>query len=786
MNRSRVTSRENKLNEDASKPSFRNNVTAQHILGGMAAPSTSESTRKESFDSRDGDKSDSKYAALKRNYDGLSKLIVEQKSREKAFDQQISELNKENTHYKLRIQNLEKQSQQLKETLDKTLQERSTLVKSLDDMKSFDSEKKLMVANYEKLRKEHKEVTTNYESARKELDFVRRWKIEVENELKKYRQDLDEISKEFKKNLQYTQTLETVKLELEKKLAEDLQAREFLMSRIKKYEDRESEIKSKWDSITAQLNKERLDNTHLQNRYNAVVQELDRIAKENESRASLMKLSNNNENEMKERIKNMSDEIEGKNQEIERLKNSMKDVEDMMNNGLQSFNRKIENLMGSLESYRSQVSKYENILAEKDKRIADLESLASSQKQTILGQAVEISSLHDALNSTHKTSEEKYQEVLNLLDSYKQQIHTLKLDLSQEKQRSEKLINDISSLESFRSSSESLRNEIENLRRNFDRERAEMMKQIETSKSYSTQLKSDYDNLYKSYEDFQAQLNSHSDKSSKLISENMQLTKQLKEAQAEVFNLKSQYEALDSNYKRANDQLGSATGREEIIKSLRNTITILESRLETFQSELNRNRDYERLLNEKSLQCTSLESQLHLKSKEASDLFKTNKDQSVSILKQKEEIESLRSNFSKSQLACDSLKSSSADSLNTIKKLQSEIQDLKRSNTEELEKLISEKTKSVSQGIDKISTAIQSIENNLHCMHCFETLHNAVICVPCGHWYCERCTQGYNTECSQCSMLVEISVRSVLVDEMVNKISYSKETLGHIHRIFKT
>jgi chromosome segregation ATPase len=327
---------------------------------------------------------------------------------------------------------------------------------------------------------------------------------------------------------------------------------------------------------------------------------------------------------------------------------------------------------------------------------------------------------------------------------------------------------------------------MENLRRNFDKERGEMMKQIETSKSYSTQLKSDYDNLYKSYEDFQAQLSSHSDKSSKLISENMQLTTQLKEAQAEIFNLKSQYEALDSNYKRVNDQIGSATGREEIIKSLRNTITILESRLETFQSELNRNRDYERLLNEKSVQCTSLESQLQLKSKEASDLFKTNKDQSISLLKQKEEIESLRSNLSKSQLACDSLKSSSADSLTTIKKLQAEIQDLRRSNTEELEKFIFEKTKSVSQGIDKISTAIQSIENNLHCMHCFETLNNAVICVPCGHWYCEQCTQGYNSECSQCSMVVEISVRSVLVDEMVSKISYSKETLGHIHRIFKT
>ena len=786
MNRTRVASREKKLNDDASKPSFRNNVTAQHILGGMAASSTSESTRKESLDSRDGERSDSKYAALKRNYDGLSKLIVEQKSREKAFDQQISDINKENSHYKLRIQNLEKQSQQLKETLDKTLQERSTLVKSLDEMKSFDSEKKLMAANYEKLRKEYKEVTANYESARKELDFVRRWKIEVENELKKYRQDLDDLSKEFKKNLKYTQSLEAVKLELEKKLGEDLQSREFLMSRIKKYEDRENEYKNKWDSITAQMNKERLEYTSLQNRFNTSAKEFERLSRENESRASLMKLSNNNESEMKERIKSMSEEIERKDKEIESLKECGKDVEDMMNNELQSFNRKIENLMGSLESYRSQVSKYENTISEKDRRIADIESLASSQKQTILEQAVEIGCLSDALNSTAKTSEEKYQEVLNLLDSYKQQIHALKLDLSHEKQRYEKLTSEVCSLESFRSSSESLRNELEKLRRNFDKERAEMMKQIETSKSASNQLKSDYDNLYKSYEDFQAQLNSHSDKSSKLISENMQLTKQLKEAQAEVLHLKSQYEALESNYKRANDQIGSASGREEIINSLRNTINILESRLETFQSELNRNRDYERLLNEKSLQSTSLESQLSLKSKEASDLFKINKDQSISLLRQIEEIESLRSSLSKSQLACDSLKSSSIESLNTIKKLQSEIQDLKRSNTEELEKFISEKTKSVSQGIDKISTAIHSIENNLHCMHCFETLTNAVICVPCGHWYCEHCTQGYNSECSQCSMPVETSLRAVLVDEMVSKISYSKETLSHIHKIFKT
>lgn len=794
MNRSRTISKENKLTEE-SKPNFRHNTTAQRILGNVAAPSSSESARKDLQEFKDEEKTDLKFAALKRNYDGLSRLVLEQKNKEKTFEQQITDLNKENTHYKLRIQNLEKQSSQFKEALDKTLLEKAALQKSMEEYKNFESEKKLLNSNFDKLRKDHKEVSTNYESARKELEFVRRWKIEVENELKRYRQDLDDMSKEFKKNLQHTQILETVKASLEKKIAEDVESKEFLMNRIKKYEEKETEFKNKWENITAQLNKERLDNTNLQNRCAGLIQELDKLTRENDSRYNLMKLSSSNESEMKEKIKNLTLELTTKNQQLEMVQiqntklssdlakttqknDGMKDLQYLLDNELKSLNARISNLTEDLQVLRSQNEQNEKVISDRDKRISHLETLITSQN-------AEIDSLSKALQNSSQSSEGKYQEVIGLLESYKQQVNLLKADLQKEKQKSNGMLNDFKELETSRKGTETLRNEIETLKRSFEKERWDMNKQLKESRSYSDKLKADYESISRSYEEFKTELSTHSDTSSKLLSENLKLTKQLNDSQTELSDIRSQYETLNTNLRKANELLGSSSGREEIIKSLRNTISILETKLESFQSELNRNRENEKLLYEKAQQFTALESQYDIKCQEVSSLRKSNTDQVSSIQKMKNDLESLSSKLARLQSSYDLAQDSNIEFQNQIKKLQDEIQQIKRAKNDELEKKLADKSKTISEGIEKISKAIESIENNLHCMNCFDTLDSAIVCVPCGHWYCMKCTRGYESECSQCSMAVEQTVKVVLVDEMVSKLSYSKETLGHIRSIFR-
>lgn len=43
-----------------------------------------------------------------------------------------------------------------------------------------------------------------------------------------------------------------------------------------------------------------------------------------------------------------------------------------------------------------------------------------------------------------------------------------------------------------------------------------------------------------------------------------------------------------------------------------------------------------------------------------------------------------------------------------------------------------------------------AIKNHISCAHCCELPVDSVKLVPCGHVYCKKCKEGYETLCEEC------------------------------------
>lgn len=55
---------------------------------------------------------------------------------------------------------------------------------------------------------------------------------------------------------------------------------------------------------------------------------------------------------------------------------------------------------------------------------------------------------------------------------------------------------------------------------------------------------------------------------------------------------------------------------------------------------------------------------------------------------------------------------------------------------------------------------------------------DTVICAPCGHNCCKECFRDHRlTECPQCDQKIKGTAENKLVDDLVTKFIYKKETL---------
>ena len=116
--------------------------------------------------------------------------------------------------------------------------------------------------------------------------------------------------------------------------------------------------------------------------------------------------------------------------------------------------------------------------------------------------------------------------------------------------------------------------------------------------------------------------------------------------------------------------------------------------------------------------------------------------------------------------------------LSRIQMLKNELEQFMENKAEKSSKAKEEEIKQI---VERLNHAIHSIEPNLSCNVCFNLLAEAKMCLPCKHIVCTKCKVDNN--CPQCRTKVAEDIKLQFIDELLNKIVYSKQTVEDMRQI---
>ena len=88
------------------------------------------------------------------------------------------------------------------------------------------------------------------------------------------------------------------------------------------------------------------------------------------------------------------------------------------------------------------------------------------------------------------------------------------------------------------------------------------------------------------------------------------------------------------------------------------------------------------------------------------------------------------------------------------------------------------------RGVELLDTATESLEGNTTCFACLELLKEAVMCLPCGHVFCQQCKER-SKGCKECgpTKMVSSVIRVGLIDTISGKVSYSRQVVNSMRGI---
>ena len=116
------------------------------------------------------------------------------------------------------------------------------------------------------------------------------------------------------------------------------------------------------------------------------------------------------------------------------------------------------------------------------------------------------------------------------------------------------------------------------------------------------------------------------------------------------------------------------------------------------------------------------------------------------------------------------------------KSLREELQ-VKVPSREEMDIRLAElqlKEASLKAALGKAKNATRAIESDLLCIVCLSIVTEAVVCNPCGHFYCKRCRVGYHPSCQQCGERVRNLQKVSVLDEIAAKVKYRKKAVEQV------
>lgn len=96
--------------------------------------------------------------------------------------------------------------------------------------------------------------------------------------------------------------------------------------------------------------------------------------------------------------------------------------------------------------------------------------------------------------------------------------------------------------------------------------------------------------------------------------------------------------------------------------------------------------------------------------------------------------------------------------------------------------LLHSKEEEVKTAIGRTVNATKAIEGDLCCIVCLQVVEDAVVCIPCGHFYCKKCREGYHPHCQLCGQgkKVKATMKIPALDEIAGKIRYRKKIVSRL------
>eukprot|EP00771_Trimastix_marina_P002532 gnl/Trimastix_PCT/3667.p1 GENE.gnl/Trimastix_PCT/3667~~gnl/Trimastix_PCT/3667.p1 ORF type:complete len:585 (-),score=150.35 gnl/Trimastix_PCT/3667:122-1876(-) len=122
-----------------------------------------------------------------------------------------------------------------------------------------------------------------------------------------------------------------------------------------------------------------------------------------------------------------------------------------------------------------------------------------------------------------------------------------------------------------------------------------------------------------------------------------------------------------------------------------------------------------------------------------------------------------------------------------IEELECETGVLRAQSYERRVRLLEDREKTVRGVIAKVAKAVEAMESNFTCLHCFRILKDPHTCLPCGHVFCLECIrraqqqgEGGSFDCLECSESVLGTFPNRAIDILSGKYVFQKQAIGEL------
>lgn len=749
------------------------NSAAQHMLTNNSLRENAEIPRKgDSFKLEDLQhelaQKEMTIAALQRNYEGISHIYREEKTKSSEWFEKVNSLEKENLALRSKIQTFESQKQKALMDLDKTQDELAKLLKGFEEVRAVKTENVTIKLQFEKKRKECDEYMHKMEMYRVEAESLRKIKIDLDSVNKKLKSDLEANDKEIKKLVKEYEDYRVNNQALEAKYAELLNECEGLRGEINKKSNQGSSAEQQLIALRQKIASDKAEYNALANKNSELV-----VLVENykDSLAQNMSKSSAAEKQTQEKIKAL-------NSEIYELKIKLSAIESMdYENQLRSQQKELDSKTKELEKWKNEAKSITNTLnsvllssQEAKKLNEDNEKLISER----LGQKEEefkkyLSDKEAALHDCRK----KIEELAKNGGSLYEENQKLKSDFYETDQMysftKKSLQQAIDENLKLKESLNRLISEIENLRKRLVDEMAAKNK-----------------------------LQAMQDENLQTLTKTAKLAEELQQKLDQSLQSLQILESSGSEYEKKISILkGQLETSEKALSDTKKVLEELEESVEGLKSEISVLSQEKKQL---SLSNKNLENESEKLHKIISSLNKDLSDSKDSLKVGKELVAKFEVQLSSREMEIAKLenqllveKSNYKSAVDDNSQLVKRLQDMKeeRDRVKALDETLVKRTKnlqdrekSILKVLDRVENALNSIETNLACHSCFGPLENAIVCIPCGHLHCGNCKP--TGTCKECEASVKQMIQVSRFDEIYGKIVYKKQAISDMKHLLST